>query len=50
MPTYVKRKTGPELIEKLEKYILFCKSRNYSFSTTEEFLQKSNAYKTQELV
>lgn len=41
IPSYIKKKHGRDFLEKLEKYILFCKNNNYSFSTIKDYLQKS---------
>ena len=40
IPFYVKR-DFKKLIQKLEKYIIFCKKNNYQFQTIENYLQKS---------
>lgn len=38
----VKRKYGQELLNMLEKYIIFCKKNNYKFSTISDFLKIKN--------
>ncbi|MFH1787595.1 MAG: polysaccharide deacetylase family protein [archaeon] len=40
IPFYVKRKTGNFLLKKLERYLLWCKSKNYQFSTFINYLNK----------
>ncbi|MCK4647422.1 polysaccharide deacetylase family protein [Candidatus Pacearchaeota archaeon] len=40
IPNYIKKKHGQELLDMLEKYIRFCKSRNYLFNTIEDFLSQ----------
>lgn len=41
IPKYVKRKYGKELLNLLERYILFARSNNYQFNTISSYLQKS---------
>ena len=41
MPDYTKKKSGKELINRLEKYIQFCKKNNYQFSSVSDYLLKS---------
>ena len=38
IPNYIKNKSGKELLNMLERYILFCKKRNYGFESIERYL------------
>ena len=38
IPFYIKKNSGWKLHRMLEKYILWCKNRNFSFSTIYDFL------------
>ena len=40
IPTYIKRKTGQELLNKLKKYILFCEKKGYGFSSVGDYVGK----------
>ncbi|MBU2104466.1 MAG: polysaccharide deacetylase family protein [Nanoarchaeota archaeon] len=40
IPMAFKKKSGENLFKKLEKYILFCKKKNWEFDTVEGFLSK----------
>lgn len=39
VPRYIKKKHGKELLNLLEKYILFCKNQGYNFNTVRGFLK-----------
>ena len=43
IPQYTKKKSGRELLEMLEKYIIFCKKNNYTFETIDSFLKNKTS-------
>jgi len=38
IPNYIKKKSGKDLLNLLEDYIIFCKKRDYKFSTVSSYL------------
>jgi peptidoglycan/xylan/chitin deacetylase (PgdA/CDA1 family) len=44
IPFYIKRNSGDKALNLLEKYILWCKKRNYKFTTFEEFINQEDQF------
>jgi len=41
IPRYIKTNSGDKALKKLERYIIWCRKKNYIFTTFEEFLKSS---------